>query len=253
MQVNILGSLEVVDEGISLSIPGEKLRAILAVLALTPGSPVSRDDLIDELWAEEPPRNAENSLQGHIARLRRILAERTGRESLRSIIQTSYSGYTLAIPTHDVDALRFYDLVLHAETVHEEHPRRTVVLLTEALRLWRGPALLDAGHGMICRMAYARLAETRLTAREQLFDAKLKLDMHRSVITELEQLHAQYPLRERFCEQLMTALYRSGRQADALDAYHRTRQRLAQDLGLEPGQALRAKFHEILRQDPALL
>jgi DNA-binding SARP family transcriptional activator len=77
--------------------------------------------------------------------------------------------------------------------------------------------------------------------------------MHRFVITELEQLHAQYPLRERFCEQLMTALYRSGRQADALDAYHRTRQRLSQDLGLEPGRALRDKFHEILRQDPALL
>jgi DNA-binding SARP family transcriptional activator len=253
MQVNLLGSLEVVEDGVPLTIPGEKLRAILAALALTPGTPVSRDDLIDELWSGRPPRNAENSLQGHIARLRRILAERTGKQSLRGVIQTSYSGYVLAVPGHDVDALRFHDLVVHAETAHGQHPRRTVTVLTEALRLWRGPALLDAGHGAICRAACARLAETRLTAREQLFDAKLKLDMHRSIITELEQLHVQYPLRERFCEQLMTALYRSGRQADALDAYHRTRQRLAQDLGLEPGQGLRAKFHEILRQDPALL
>jgi DNA-binding SARP family transcriptional activator len=153
MQINLLGSLEVVDEGISLSIPGEKLRAILAVLALTPGSPVSRDDLIDELWAEDPPRNAENSLQGHVARLRRILADRTGRDSLRSVVQTSYTGYTLALPPNDVDAMRFNDLVLRAETVQEAQPRRAVDLLTEALGYWRGPALLDTGQGMICRMA----------------------------------------------------------------------------------------------------
>lgn len=250
MKIHLLGSIEIADEHITLKLPGEKLRAIVAILALTPNRPVSRNDLIDELWGEAPPRNAENSLHGHIARLRRILAARSGRDSLRDLIGTSNFGYVLTLPEADVDASRFCDLVRRASVLHESDPAGAVTLLTEALGLWRGPALLDAGHGILCRMAYTRLTEIRLTAFEQLFDARFALGMHRSVITELEQLHAQYPLREQFCEQLITALYWSGRQAEALDAYHRTRQRLSQGLGLEPGQALRRRYHEILRQEP---
>ncbi|MFG2309380.1 BTAD domain-containing putative transcriptional regulator [Streptomyces sp. NPDC048566] len=250
MEIHLLGSLEMADEYISLKIPGEKLRAIVATLALTPNRPVSRNDLIDELWGENPPRHAENSLHGHMARLRRIIAARTGMGTHRALIGTSTFGYVLSIPEHRVDALRFCDLVRRAALLQESDPAGAVRLLTEGLALWRGPALLDAGHGMLCRMASTRFTETRLTAWEQLFDAQFVLGMHRSAVTELEQLHAQYPLRERFCEQLITALYRTGRQAEALDAYHRTRQRLSQGLGLEPGHALRARFQEILRQEP---
>ncbi|MEW2164639.1 AfsR/SARP family transcriptional regulator [Streptomyces sp. NPDC007084] len=250
MEIRLLGSLEMADEHISLKIPGEKLRAIVAALALTPNRPVSRNDLIDELWGENPPRHAENSLHGHMARLRRIIADRTGMGCQRGLIGTSNFGYVLALPDRQVDALHFCDLVRRAALLQETDPGGAVRLLTEGLALWRGPALLDAGHGMLCRMASTRFTETRLTAYEQLFDAQFALGRHRSVVTELEQLHAQYPLRERFCEQLITALYSTGRQAEALDAYHRTRQRLSEGLGLEPGHALRARFQEILRQEP---
>ncbi|MFC9244732.1 BTAD domain-containing putative transcriptional regulator [Streptomyces sp. NPDC057136] len=253
MKIYLLGSQELADEHVSLQIPGEKLRAIVATLALSPNRPVSRNDLIDELWGENPPRNAENSLHGHIARLRRILAARTGRDDLRDLIGTSNFSYMLSLPESDIDASLFCDLVRRAAALRASDPAEAVTLLTEGLGLWRGPALLDAGHGMLCRMAYTRLTETRLTAYEQLFDARFALGLHRSIVTELEQLHAQYPLRERFCEQLITALYSSGRQAEALDAYHRTRQRLSHGLGLEPGHALQARFHEILRQDPVRL
>ncbi|MFG3146034.1 BTAD domain-containing putative transcriptional regulator [Streptomyces sp. NPDC048243] len=250
MEIHLLGSLEMADEHISVKIPGEKLRAIVATLALTPNRPVSRNDLIDELWGENPPRDADNSLHGHMARLRRIIAARTGMGSQRDLIGTSNFGYVLSIPDRRVDALHFCDLVRRAALLQDSDPGGAVRLLTEGLGLWRGPALLDAGHGMLCRMASTRFTETRLTAYEQLFEAQFTLGMHRDVVTELEQLHAQYPLRERFCEQLITALYSTGRQAEALDAYHRTRQRLSQGLGLEPGHALRARFQEILRQEP---
>jgi SARP family transcriptional regulator, regulator of embCAB operon len=241
------------EEGMLVTVPGEKLRSLVAVLALSPGRPVSRSELTDELWGEDLPRSAENSLHGHIARLRRIIAVGTGKRGLRAIVETSAAGYALTVPEDAVDASRFHRQTASAEAVHEARPEEAAELLTRALALWRGPALLDTGQGSICRMAYTRLEETKLTACERLFDIRLRLGQHRSLIPELEQLHARHPLREHFCEQLITALYRSGRQADALDTYHRTREHLSQNLGLEPGHALRAKFHEILRQDPALL
>jgi DNA-binding SARP family transcriptional activator len=253
IQIYILGPFEMTDESIYLRIPGEKLKTLIAVLSLTPNQPVSKSRLIDELWPEgEEPRNAKNSLQGHVARLRRILAERSGRGGARKIIETSDYGYKLALAPHNIDSWRFYDLVSHAERIHKADPQGAIGLLTGALELWRGPPLLDTGQGTICRMAYTHLAETKIQVFEALFDAKLRLDLHRTVIAEVEQLHAQYPLRERFCEQLMIALYRSGRQADALDVYHKTRQRLSHDLGLEPGRALRATFQGVLQQDSKL-
>ncbi|RCH65697.1 hypothetical protein DT019_26665 [Streptomyces sp. SDr-06] len=250
MKVRLLGPLELTDGHITFKVPGEKLRALVAALALSPNRPVSRNDLIDELWGEDLPRNAENSLQGHVARLRRVIESRTGHDGLRELVRTSSFGYALALPECDVDATLFESLVREATSAGSGDPDRVVRLLTEALALWRGPALLDAGQGLISRMAYTRLTEIRLTAYEHLFDAELTRGLHREVVTELQQLHAQYPLRERFCEQLITALYRSGRQAEALDAYHRTRRRLSHHLGLEPGEALRARFQGILRQEP---
>ncbi|MER5973148.1 BTAD domain-containing putative transcriptional regulator [Streptomyces sp. NPDC001922] len=252
MKIDVLGPLEVSDDGVPVRISGEKLRAIVAVLALSPGRPVSRNDLIDELWGEEPPRNAENSLHGHIARLRRVLAARSGKPDLREIIETSPSGYAL-IDSIEVDAARFEELVRRAELLGDDALGAAAALLTEATELWRGPALVDTGHGAICRMAYTRLQQTRITACERLFDVRLKLNQHRSLISDLEQMHAMHPYHERFCAQLITALCRSGRQADALDAYSQMCERLSHSLGLDPGRELQSKFYGILRQDPALL
>ncbi|WP_306317498.1 MULTISPECIES: AfsR/SARP family transcriptional regulator [unclassified Streptomyces] len=247
MLVNLLGAMEITEDGIPVVLAGEKLRAIIATLALSPGKSVSSNDLIDELWGERPPRNAANSLQSHIARLRRLLAEGSGKPNVREIVETSSSGYVLHIGAEDVDALRFERYVSSTERGGHA-PRQVADRLTLALTLWRGPALLDAGHGMICRTAYAGLEETRLIAHERLIDARLALGEYQSIVPEIEQLSMRHPLRERFCEQFMTALYLSGRQAEALDAYQRTRHLLAHDLGLEPSERLQSKFQRILSQ-----
>ncbi|WP_280722363.1 AfsR/SARP family transcriptional regulator [Kitasatospora sp. MAA4] len=246
MRINLLGPLELQEEDLTLDIPGEKLRTIVATLALTPGQGVSRDDLIDELWGELPPHNAANSLQGHVVRLRRLLAERSGKPWMRDILRTSRSGYLIDAQAVAVDAVHFCALVDEAAGLTGA-PERTAAKLRQALALWRGPALVDAGQGMICRIAYAGLEATRMIAREQLIDAQLALGQHRLLVPELERLHSQFPLQERFCEQLMTALYRCGQQADALNVYQQIRQRLGRELGLEPGPGLQAQLQQILQ------
>ncbi|MGW5851298.1 AfsR/SARP family transcriptional regulator [Streptomyces sp. NPDC055254] len=159
----------------------------------------------------------------------------------------------LVLPPENIDASRFILDVELASRVRAREPERAIALLTGALEMWRGPALLDTGHGMICRTAAARLEETRLMARELLIEAKLALGGHYEVVSELEQLLSRHPLRERLCEQLMIALYRCGRQADAIGTFHRVRQRLSADFGLEPGPVLQKTMAEILRQGPSLL
>jgi DNA-binding SARP family transcriptional activator len=253
MQIRLLGPLQVIEENIPIDIPGEKLRTITAALALTPGTPVLAVDLLDELWGDRLPKTAENSLQSHIARLRRILAKQTGKPSSRNLIRTSHSGYLLDVDPDDVDALWFTHAVDVASRYVDEDSERVVKLLNEAFSVWRGPALLDAGNGMTCRIAYARLEETKLIGRELFIEAHLKLGRHQQVIPELEQLLAQHPLRERFCEQLMTALYRSGRQADAISTYRRVQHNLSAELGIDPGPGMRKKFKEVLQQEENLL
>ncbi|MCD9904418.1 AfsR/SARP family transcriptional regulator [Streptomyces sp. MT29] len=253
MRIGLLGPLTVTDQRIPIGIPGEKLRAIIATLALASGMTVSSSTLLDELWGEQPPRSAANSLQGHIARLRRALVQHSGKEESRNVIRTSGSGYMLVLPPENIDASRFILNVEMASRVKACEPEKAIVLLSNALDTWRGPALLDTGHGMICRTAAARLEETRLMARELLVEAKLSLGGHYEVVSELEQLLSRHPLRERLCEQLMIALYRCGRQADAIGTFHRVRQRLSADLGLEPGPGLQRTMSEILRHGPSLL
>jgi DNA-binding SARP family transcriptional activator len=253
VNIRMLGPLEVIDHAIPIQIPGEKLRTIVAALALSPRMAVSVSDLLDELWGENPPRSAANSLQGHVSRLRRALARQSGKETMRDVIRTSGPGYLLTVPPEDVDAARFVANVERAARRSVDEPAATIAELTAALGTWRGPALLDTGHGMICRTAAVRLEETRLMARELIIDAKLALGAHQEAVPELEQLLSRHPLRERLCEQLMVALYRSGRQADAISAFHRVRHRLAAELGLEPGPSLRNTMVEILHQEASLL
>ncbi len=179
--------------------------------------------------------------------------QHSGKEELRNVIRTSGSGYMLMLPPENIDALRFIVDVELASRMKARDPEKAIVLLTDALGSWRGPALLDTGHGIICRTAAARLEETRLMARELLIEAKLALGGHYEVVSELEQLLSRHPLRERLCEQLMIALYRCGRQAEAIGTFHRVRQRLSAELGLEPGPGLQKTMAEILRHGPSLL
>jgi DNA-binding SARP family transcriptional activator len=248
MEILLLGPLEISFDQVRLNVPGQKLRTLLAVLALNPSNTISRDQLIDELWPQAPPKDAVNSLQVHVLRLRHLLASYVGTPAMRRLLQTTSSGYRLSIPEDAIDASRFTAFVSQARSVRRSDAGECAGLFVRALELWRGPALLDIGDGMTCRIAAVRLEETRLIAQEELFDAELCIGLHSKIVPELEQFTARYPLRERFSEQLMVALYRCGRQADAVDVYQRTRLRLISELGLEPSGSIRSRFQEILRQ-----
>ena len=247
MEILLLGPLEVVFDQVRLNVPGQKLRTLLAVFGRSPSTPISRDQLIDELWPQAPPKDAANALQVHILRLRQLLASYAGAPAARALLVTSSPGYCLVLPSDSVDASRFTQLVAQARQPGCDAAQRREILI-RAMDLWRGPALLDIGDGMTCRIAAVRLEEARLIAQEELFDAELTLHLHSAALPLLEQFNARYPMHEPFCEQLMVALYRCGRQADAVDVYHRIRQRLQSELGLEPNESIRSRFQEILRQ-----
>ncbi len=252
VRIRILGPLEVYRADGSCQVAGQKLRTVLAVLALHANKVVPREHLVEELWMDAPPTSAENAVQAHVMRLRRLLDAHFGGGAGRHLIQTVGGGYTLCIQHEDVDANRFTAMAERGGLISVSDPEEAVRILREALQLWQGPALLDTGEGMLCRTAVSQLEEIRLVAQEDLIQAKLALGLHRSVVAELRQLVARHPFRERNCEQLMLALYRSGRQADALDVYQRVRDRMVEELGLEPGHALQTSLQRILVQDEAL-
>jgi DNA-binding SARP family transcriptional activator len=163
-----------------------------------------------------------------------------------------YNGYVLDIPRESVDGNRFLDLAARGSTSLRHDPYRAIELLESGLRLWRGPALLDAGDGLRCKAAAAMFDERRLTMWEDLVSARLAIGDVRQAAADLRSLVSQHPLHEHLCAQLMIALYRSGRQGEALTLYHRTRRRLDDDLGVQPGLLLQQRYAEILAQDPAL-
>jgi SARP family transcriptional regulator, regulator of embCAB operon len=247
VEISLLGPLEASFGDVRLNVPGEKLRTLLAIFGLSPSTAVSQDQLIGELWPQAPPKDTVNSLQVHVLRLRQLLASYAGARAARELLVTTSTGYRLCVPSDTIDAIRFTQLATAAQQPGLE-PAQRQRLLTQALDMWRGPALLDVGDSMTCRIAALRLEEARLIAQEELFDAELGLRRHAAAVPLLEQFSARYPLRERFSEQLMIALYRSGRQDDAIDVYHRTRQRLLSERGLEPNESIRSRFQEILRQ-----
>ncbi len=248
MHIDILGSITVTTHGEERTIGSNKTRAVLATLAVEAGHAISLDELADELWSGRPPRNSRNALQAHATRLRKVLDGEPGESRLRAM----RNGYILDVPRESVDANRFLELAADGAAALHTDPARAVELLRSALRLWRGPALLDAGDGLRCRAAAALFEERRLTAWEDLATARLALNDERNAIAELTRLVAQHPRRERFCEQLMLALYRSGRQSEALELFQLTRQRLDRDLGIEPGLPLKRRHAEILAQAPEL-
>ena len=234
MEFRILGPLEVVDGGQSLRLGGARQRALLALLLTQPNEVVSTDRLIDELWGAQPPKAALNTVQYYISQLRKLLG--VGR------IETCPPGYRIRVKPDELDLQRFERLVNDGG---EE-------ALQEALSLWRGAALADLAYESFAQGEAMRLDELRLVAFERRVDAGLERGKHDELVPELEQLIVAHPLRERPRGQLMLALYRSGRQAEALGVYQDARRMLVDELGIDPSPALQELERAMLRQDPSL-
>ncbi len=244
-QFRLLGPLAVTVEGEPLALGGQKRRALLAALLLEANRIVSRDRLIDALWGEEPPDTARNTIQVYVSQLRKLLPEGT--------LETAPPGYRLAVDPEAIDLFRFIQLTQQARAaLTVGNASDAAETLREALALWRGPALADLAWEPLAQGEVVRLEELRLAALEDRIDADLALGRHGQLIGELESLVAEHPLRERLRGQLMLSLYRSGRQADALAVYQRARKALVDELGIEPGEALRKLERAILAQDPSL-
>jgi DNA-binding SARP family transcriptional activator/ABC-type transport system substrate-binding protein len=241
VEFRILGPFEVEDDGRRVPLAGAKQRALLALLLLARGRPVSTDRLIEEIWNGEPPETALKSVQVYVSQLRKALGN--GR------LVTRERGYELVVAPGEVDADRFDELVRAASGAP---PEEAAARLREALALFRGEPLADLQLEPWAQTEIARLEERRLAALEARIDADLALGRQRELISELEALVAEHPFREHLLEQLVLSLYRSGRQADALDAYRRGAARLRGELGLEPGRGLQELEQRILRQDPKL-
>lgn len=246
----VLGPLALVlDDGQVVAAGGPKQRELLGLLLLHRGTPLSQDRLVDSLWDGRPPDGAEVTLRSHVSHLRRRLAESVP----ESRVETGPLGYALVTGAAAVDADQFQELLGRGqEAFGLERLDEAADLLGRALELWRGPPWSGLEHVDAAVADAARLEELRLVAHEVLLAAELDRGRHREVVAEAEGLHARHPFRERFAGQLMLALYRSGRQADALEVYAATRERLAEELGLDPGPELQALSQSILRQDPSL-
>jgi predicted ATPase/DNA-binding SARP family transcriptional activator len=247
MHVGLLGGLEVLDEeGGEVAVAGAKLRALLAVLALQAGQTVPADQLVDALWGEDPPTAVRNSLQGLVSKLRRTLGS-AGLVAMRG------SGYTLELPPSAVDVQRYELLVAEGRAaVAEGDLAAAVARLAEADALWRGAALADFTYDAFAAAPIGRLTELRLAVIEERLDLELQLGRHHAVVVQLEALVKEHPLREGLRGLLMVALYRAGRQADALRTFQDGRRLLGEELGLEPGPELRRLEAAVLAQDPSL-
>jgi DNA-binding SARP family transcriptional activator len=231
LEFRVLGPLEVLSDGHALELGGRRQRALLALLLLGANRPVSRERLIDALWEDEPTATANKALHVYVSQLRKLM----GSERL----QTKAPGYLLRVEDGELDLERFKHL--HAEDRHEE-----------ALSLWRGTALADLSDQRFAQLEAGRLDEMRLTCLEDRLDDDLAAGRDAELVAELDGLVKEYPLRQRLRAQLMLALYRSGRDAEALEAYQDARSMLVEELGIEPRRELRDLHRAILRQDPLL-
>jgi DNA-binding SARP family transcriptional activator/tetratricopeptide (TPR) repeat protein len=241
MDFRLLGPLKVWDRGRGVELRRPKQRALLAILLLRAREAMSSDALIDALWGDSPPRTARAALQNYVAQLRRALGP--------GVVTSRSGGYLLDVAPEQIDLGRFEWLV--GESREAEGEER-VAKLREALALWQGPPLADLAFEPFAAHEISRLEELRTSALEDLIDAELALGAGAELLDRLEALIASHPFRERLRGQQMLALYRDGRQAEALEAYQETRRTLVDELGIEPGTALRELEQAILRQDPAL-
>jgi DNA-binding SARP family transcriptional activator len=240
-EFRVLGSLEALQGGEPVAIGGQRQRALLALLVLEANRVVPTERLVDRLWGERPPPTAVTSLQNGIGQLRKALgADR---------VETRPPGYLMHVSPEELDLTRFE----HAARDARDRPAaERAQMLRDALALWRGPPLADFTYEAFAQGEIARLEELRLTALEERIDAELELGAHAAVVPELEALVAEHPVRERLRGQLMLSLYRSGRQAEALEAYRSGRRALTEELGIEPTPTLQRLNAAILRQDASL-
>jgi len=242
---SLLGPLAVSLDGEPTPLGGQKRRALLAALLLEPNRIVSRDRLIDALWGEDPPDTARNTIQVHVSQLRKLLPE--------GALETAPPGYRLVVDPQTVDFLEFVRLSEEGRSaLASGDAANAAQTLRAALALWRGAPLADLAGEAFIQAEIARLEELRLAAFEDRIDADLALGRHDEVVPELERHVVEQPLRERPRAQLMLALYRAGRQPDALAVYQQTRKKLVDELGIEPGESLRVLERAILAQDPSL-
>jgi predicted ATPase/DNA-binding SARP family transcriptional activator len=252
MEFRILGPLEVLDEDRSLALGGSKRRALLALLLLHRGETLGAERLIEELWGGRPPATAAKSLRVHVSRLRKALVAGRG-EGWGELVVTRGHGYQLMLDPERVDAHRFERLLSEGRSeLAAGRPERAALALEEGLSLWRGRPLDDLAYEPFARREIDRLEDLQVAAIEELVEARLALGRHAEVVAQLESLIADYPYRERLRVQLMLALYRCDRQADALQAYQDARRTLVDELGIEPGERLRELERAILAQDAAL-
>jgi DNA-binding SARP family transcriptional activator len=241
LEFMILGPLEVRSEDATLDVGSSKQRALLGALLLHPNETVSTTRLVDAIWGERPPATAEKLVQGYVHALRKRLGD--------GVLETRAPGYRLNVAGGSLDLAEFERLVEEARSAPVP---QAVELRRHALALWRGPALADVAIEGTDRHAVTRLNDLRLSAQIDQIDAELALGRHASVVGELETLTAAHPYQERLAAQLMLALYRSGRQAEALEVYRGLRRRLDEELGLQPSQDVRDLEAAILRQDDQL-
>jgi predicted ATPase/DNA-binding SARP family transcriptional activator len=246
----MLGPLEVRtddDSGSVLDVGGSRLRALLIMLALRPGQLVPASQLIDGLWADQAPAGAANALQALVSRLRRALPG--------AVIESRPAGYQLKLDPCSTDIVRFEELAAQGRAQLRDDPAAAAATLREALALWRGPALMDVADSDFGQAVIARLDELRLLATENRIDADLRTGVTAPLVAELEGLVVAYPMREPLAARLMRALQACGRRAAALEVYEQTKERLVDQLGIDPSAELAALHLAILRADdpPAIL
>ena len=244
IEFNILGPMEVLDGGRPIPLGGPKQRLVLALLVLQADRVVPIERLIDDLWGDDPPPAARNTIQSYVSHLRNVLgAER---------IESKAPGYVMHTEPNEVDVLRFERLLRRARRHVGIDPAKAVPTFDEALSLWRGPPLADLADQPSLAAVASRLEDLRLRATEDLIGARLALGEHAVVIADLEALIASHPLRERSWGALMLAQYRAGRQGEALATFDRARIMLAEELGIDPSSELRELHERMLKQDPSL-
>jgi DNA-binding SARP family transcriptional activator len=245
VRFQLLGAVQLTDGDRSITVDGTKSRVLLAVLLINLNAVVSTSRLVEHLWGDEPPATAVGTLHAYISRLRRLVGP--------DVLLTRRPGYLLKVDPDHVDVRRFERLLAQGmAAVRDGEPHRAVSVLREALALWQGPCLAEFADQPMLADEIARMEGLRAAAAEQCMGAELAWGRHAEVVEEIRALVVEYPTREGLWCHLMLALYRCGRQAEALDAFRRARARLNDELGIEPGPALRTLQSGVLHHDPDL-
>ncbi|MEW1552154.1 AfsR/SARP family transcriptional regulator [Streptomyces tsukubensis] len=256
MKIQVLGPLSAEVDGGSIVPTAAKPRQILSLMALHPGRVMPIPLLMEEIWGTAPPQSAQTTLQTYILQLRRRLAlamRASTPDSVKEVLATRHGGYLLQVPERSVDVHEYERLAQEGQAAFTAgNSELAARRLRAALDLWSGPALVDVRVGPILEIEVSRLEESRLATVERRIDADLRLGRHRELLAELIDLTARNPQHEGLHAQVMVALYRSGRQAGALDAYRRLRTRLIGELGVEPSPQLQRLHQAMLTVDPQL-